>query len=82
LRATDILARYGGEEFALALPGCDLTDAGVLVERLRGATPAEQTASAGLVRWDGAESAERLFGRADKALYAAKDAGRDRIVNG
>lgn len=82
LRATDVLARYGGEEFALALPGCDLTDAAILVERLRGATPADQTASAGLVRWDGQESSERLFGRADKALYRAKDAGRDRIVNG
>ena len=82
LRATDVLARYGGEEFALALPGCDLDDAAILVERLRGATPSEQTASAGLVRWDGTESAERLFGRADKALYAAKDSGRDRVVNG
>jgi diguanylate cyclase (GGDEF)-like protein len=82
LRATDVLARYGGEEFALALPGCDLHDAGVLIERLRAATPSEQTASAGLVRWDGEESAERLFGRADKALYAAKDSGRDRIVTG
>lgn len=82
LRATDVLARYGGEEFAIALPGCDLNDAGVLVERLRAATPAEQTASAGLVRWDGEESAEHLFGRADKALYAAKESGRDRIVNG
>jgi diguanylate cyclase (GGDEF)-like protein len=82
LRATDVLARYGGEEFAIALPGCDLDDAGLLVERLRAATPAEQTASAGLVLWDGAESAERLFGRADKALYRAKETGRDRIVNG
>ena len=77
-----MLARYGGEEFALALPGCDLEDAGTLVERLRAATPSEQTASAGLVIWDGDESAETLFGRADKALYAAKSSGRDRIVTG
>jgi diguanylate cyclase (GGDEF)-like protein len=82
LRATDVLARYGGEEFALALPGCDLSDATVLIERLRGATPAEQTVSAGLAVWDGDESAEALFGRADRALYLAKDAGRDRIVAG
>jgi diguanylate cyclase (GGDEF)-like protein len=80
LRATDVLARYGGEEFALALPGCDLDDASMLVERLRAATPAGQTASAGLVLWDGEESAERIFGRADKALYEAKESGRDRIV--
>jgi diguanylate cyclase (GGDEF)-like protein len=82
LRATDVLARYGGEEFALALPGCDLDDAGVLIERLRAVTPAEQTASAGLVLWDGDESAERIFGRADKALYEAKATGRDRIITG
>ena len=81
LRATDVLARYGGEEFALALPGCDLGDSAAIVERLRAATPAEQTASAGLIRWDGEESAEELFGRADKALYAAKEGGRDRIVS-
>lgn len=80
LRATDTLARYGGEEFALALPGCALTDAGVLIERLRASTPAGQTCSVGLVIWDGAETAETLFGRADKALYAAKAQGRDRIV--
>ncbi len=82
LRTTDILARYGGEEFAFALPGCDLGDAATLVERLRAATPAGQTASAGLVLWDGDESAEHLFGRADKALYQAKASGRDRIVTG
>jgi diguanylate cyclase (GGDEF)-like protein len=80
LRATDILARYGGEEFALALPGCDVGDATGLIERLRAATPADQTVSAGLARWDGLESAESLFGRADRALYAAKEGGRDRIV--
>jgi diguanylate cyclase (GGDEF)-like protein len=82
LRATDVLARYGGEEFALALPGCDLDDATGLIERLRAAMPAEQTASAGLAVWDGEETAEALFGRADRALYAAKEGGRDRIVTG
>jgi len=82
LRITDVLARYGGEEFALALPGCELGNAQRLVERLRAVTPAGQTASAGLVRWDGEESADHLFGRADKALYEAKEAGRDRIVTG
>lgn len=80
LRTTDVLARYGGEEFALALPGCDIEDATLLTERLRAATPEGQTCSVGLVYWDGSESAEKLIGRADKALYAAKDAGRDRVV--
>ena len=82
LRATDVLARYGGEEFALALAGCDLDDAGALAERLRAAMPEEQTCSVGLVCWDGSEDSEQLFGRADKALYAAKEAGRDRTVAG
>ncbi len=82
LRATDVLARYGGEEFAIALPGCELDDATGLIERLRAATPAEQTVSAGLAVWDGQEGADGLFGRADKALYAAKEGGRDRIVAG
>jgi diguanylate cyclase (GGDEF)-like protein len=82
LRTTDVLARYGGEEFSLALPGCDIDDASALAERLRAATPDGQTCSVGLVTWDGEEDAEQLFGRADKALYAAKAAGRDRIVNG
>jgi diguanylate cyclase (GGDEF)-like protein len=82
LRATDVLARYGGEEFALALPGCDLENAGALAERLRSAMRESQTCSVGIVAWDGEEDAERLFGRADKALYAAKEAGRDRVVSG
>jgi diguanylate cyclase (GGDEF)-like protein len=79
LRASDVLARYGGEEFALALPGCSLEDATVLVERLRAATPDGETCSAGIVLWDGAEAGEELVGRADSALYMAKAMGRDRI---
>jgi diguanylate cyclase (GGDEF)-like protein len=80
LRASDFLARYGGEEFALALPGCSLDDASVLVERLRAATPERETCSAGIVLWDGSEAGEELVGRADSALYMAKAMGRDRIV--
>lgn len=43
-------------------------------------TPEGVTCSAGLVRWDGAESAEELLGRAGVALYEAKRAGRDQVV--
>jgi PleD family two-component response regulator len=51
-----------------------------MLERLRSCLPEGQTCSAGVCRWDGAESAESLTSRADTALYAAKDAGRDRII--
>ncbi|MDX6606158.1 MAG: hypothetical protein QOD14_698 [Solirubrobacterales bacterium] len=80
LRAGDILARYGGEEFALALPGTNLDHARQMLERLCESLPEGQTCSAGVCRWDGAQSAESLTARADTALYAAKDAGRDRVV--
>ena len=58
LRASDLLARHGGEEFTLLLPECDERDALALVERLRAATPAGQTVSAGLAQWDGTEDAD------------------------
>jgi diguanylate cyclase (GGDEF)-like protein len=80
LRSSDMLARYGGEEFAVLLPGCTLSDAEALLERLRSAMPEEQTVSGGVACWDGEESPEELVGRADSALYAAKRAGRDRLV--
>jgi GGDEF domain-containing protein len=50
------------------------------VERLRSATPGGVTCSAGVALWDGLESADQLLGRADRALYAAKQQGRDRIA--
>jgi diguanylate cyclase (GGDEF)-like protein len=80
LRGTDLLARYGGEEFALALPACPPDEALLVVERLREATPEDQTCSAGIAHWDGEESAATLIGRADDALYEAKRTGRDRCV--
>jgi hypothetical protein len=43
-------------------------------------TPDGQTFSAGVAEWDGHEGPERLVGRADRALYEAKHAGRDRIM--
>jgi diguanylate cyclase (GGDEF)-like protein len=80
LRASDTLARYGGEEFSVALPGCRLENARDIVERLRAAMPGEQTVSAGVVCWNGRETAEELVGRADAALYEAKRMGRDCLV--
>jgi diguanylate cyclase (GGDEF)-like protein len=80
LRATDVLARYGGEEFVVALPDCDLDDGRQLMERLREATPTDQTCSIGLVQWNGRETPDDLLGRSDDALYSAKAAGRNRVV--
>jgi diguanylate cyclase (GGDEF)-like protein len=78
VRKTDLVARYGGEEFAILLPDCGLDDAMEIAERLRTAQP-EGTCSLGVARWDGREDVNALIARADRALYAAKEAGRDRI---
>lgn len=81
LRGEDTILRYGGEEFMVILPNCDPDDAVEIVERLRGATPDGQTCSAGLALWRGGESVDDLVARADKALYEAKDMGRDRLIS-
>jgi diguanylate cyclase (GGDEF)-like protein len=80
LRTIDVLARYGGEEFGVLLPDCDLGQAQEVLARVRCATPNEQTASAGVVVYDGRESAESLVARADAAMYRAKHAGRGTTV--
>jgi diguanylate cyclase (GGDEF)-like protein/PAS domain S-box-containing protein len=80
LRGEDTIVRFGGEEFLAVLPDCPLEDARGIVERLRAATPGGQTCSAGLAVWDLVETADQLIGRADAALYEAKEEGRDRLV--
>jgi diguanylate cyclase len=76
-----LLDRYGGEEFAVLLPDCGLAAAMEIAERLRTAQP-EGTCSIGVAAWDGQEEATGLVARADRALYAAKEAGRDRCLAG
>ena len=80
LRPMDTIARYGGEEFLVLLPGCDVATATVIADRLRDAVPERQTCSVGVAQWDGVESTASLVARADRALYAAKAAGRDKTA--
>jgi diguanylate cyclase (GGDEF)-like protein/PAS domain S-box-containing protein len=80
LRGEDLLVRFGGEEFLVVIPDTQLEQAEEIVERLRAATPGEQTCSAGIAVWDGAESIDELVARADSALYVAKAGGRDCLV--
>ncbi|GIM90583.1 GGDEF domain-containing protein [Paractinoplanes toevensis] len=80
LRRVDLLARYGGEEFVALLPGADAEEASAVLERALRATPGGQTFSAGIAVWDHTETSDQLVQRADEALYAAKAAGRNRIM--
>lgn len=81
LRGEDTIMRFGGEEFLVVLPDCPADDAVEIVERLRAATPDGQTCSAGLAVWEPGETVDDLVARADKALYEAKESGRDRLVS-
>jgi diguanylate cyclase (GGDEF)-like protein len=75
-----LLARYGGEEFAVLLSGVTAADLVRLLHRLRSVTPGGQTFSAGVAVWDPHTEPGTAVAGADEALYAAKRAGRDRII--
>lgn len=89
LRASDYVGRCGGEEFLLILPDTDGEHARTLLEELREAFGALQhrsehgafcaTFSAGVAAAKDSGNASALFNAADKALYAAKEAGRNRV---
>ncbi|MDR2259742.1 MAG: diguanylate cyclase [Azoarcus sp.] len=89
VRRSDIIGRLGGEEFAILLPGDDIAGASELAERLRHAVEINPvkignvrvpvTVSIGISRLqDDDRNAETPLHRADEALYAAKNAGRNR----
>ena len=92
LRKEDLLARYGGEEFVVLLPGASETDAATLGERIREEVAAHPldanghlvrvTVSVGVAAESGdtLASLEAMLGRADEALYVAKNQGRNRVV--
>ena len=84
LRAEDVLGRLGGEEFLALLPDTDEEAAAHAGERLRAAvagaaSPVPLTASVGYAVLADDEAADDVVRRADAALYAAKDAGRNRV---
>jgi diguanylate cyclase (GGDEF)-like protein len=90
LREQDIIGRFGGEEFVVALPGADRLHATRVAERIRArlqvlATedPADamRTVSIGAATLNDGETTNALLKRADKAMYAAKAAGRNRVVH-
>ncbi|WP_432520154.1 GGDEF domain-containing protein [Kineococcus sp. SYSU DK006] len=74
------LARWGGEEFVALLVEDDPARAVRRLDALRAAVPDGQSCSIGVARWDRAEDGASLLRRADAALYAAKEGGRDRLV--
>ena len=74
------VARYGGEEFTILLPGVDLVGSRSIIEAVRRATPEGMTVSVGVAERSSDETGFQTLHRADRALYRAKEAGRDRIV--
>jgi diguanylate cyclase (GGDEF)-like protein len=92
LREVDVFGRYGGEEFVALLPEADLdTATNVIAERLRAVVrerrfvvddvAVEVSVSLGVAELrDGIDDLDVLLGEADAALFAAKRAGRDRVV--
>jgi diguanylate cyclase len=93
IKGRDIAARIGGEEFAIFLPDTTLEGATVLAKRICAATACRSirrsgndrciervTISIGVAASTAADSLENLLDRADKAMYAGKHAGRNRVT--
>jgi len=92
VKGQDLIARYGGEEFAIAAPHTSLEDAQTLAENIRIAVSKRKlvnkanneelgrvTMSFGVALYEDGLDGAALFEAADAALYAAKEAGRNRV---
>lgn len=91
VRRDDVFVRRGGEEFVIIMPRCPLDVALGAAERIRASlaehaittqagASIDQRVSIGVAEWDREEDAPALEARSDAAMYAAKRAGRDRVV--
>lgn len=93
VKGHDTVARYGGEEFAIILPNTTLDDAFTVANKIRWTIASRDvlnrqakqslgrvTISAGVSDFQAGESVEEWLERADRALYAAKNEGRNRVV--
>lgn len=87
VRSTDFVARYGGEEFVMLLPGADIRAASSLADQIRckiaecgfqnAGSNIPVTISCGISSFEPGDTPQSVFSRADRALYQAKQAGRD-----
>lgn len=90
VRGVDVVGRYGGEEMVIGLLGADKRDAVMVAENLREKIERTEvsfegktikvTASFGIAQLDSGMSVEKLIENADKALYEAKETGRNKVV--
>ena len=94
IKGKDLAARYGGEEFVAILPSTDIEGAVIVAENIRKAIQAKEllkrstneklgriTASFGVAAFRPGDTPAMLIERADRCLYAAKHAGRNRVIS-
>ncbi|SHE75079.1 GGDEF domain-containing protein [Devosia limi] len=94
IKGKDLAARYGGEEFVAILPSTDIEGAMIAAENIRKAIQAKEllkrstneklgriTASFGVAAFRPSDTGATLIERADRCLYAAKHAGRNRVIS-
>jgi len=87
VRGSDVVARFGGEEFIILLPETNLEKTKKFTIRLRNAIHSDKilkkyhvTVSGGIAEYKKGDNSKKLKARVDKALYKAKETGRDKFI--